>query len=107
MMVPTYPAPHLVMIHPDFAFGFFKDRFDRPSHSADANELMQRSVEGSIAEKVFDLSRVIQITADDGSKYKTTFNQSSPAGRPARDSVTRRNAKSQTMGPLLPSLITA
>ena len=79
MMVPPYPAPHLVMIHPDFAFGFFKDRFDRPSHSADANELMQRSVEGSIAEKVFDLSRVIQITADDQPEF--TGRQASSAIR--------------------------
>jgi hypothetical protein len=82
------------MIHPDFAFGFFKDRFNRSSHSADANEFIQRSVEGSIAEKVFDLSRVIQITAEDGSKYKTTFNQSSLAGRRAiRSRTEMRNHK--------------
>src|SRR5271169_3745662 len=67
--LPTLPTAHLVMIHPDFAFGFFKDRFDGPSHSADANELIQRSVDGSIAEKEFDLSRVIQITADDQPEF--------------------------------------
>src|SRR6266508_3898377 len=35
------------------------------------------------------------------------MSQSSVAGKLARDSITRRNAKSQTIGPLLPSLIVA
>ena len=69
MMMPTLPTAHLVMIHPDFPFGFFKDRFDGPSHTADANELIQRSVAGSIAEKVFDLRRVIQIAADNQPEF--------------------------------------
>src|SRR5271157_4702969 len=59
MMVPTNPAPHLVMIKTDFTFGFFKDRFDGPSHPADPHEFVQRRIERRIAEKVFDLSRVI------------------------------------------------
>ena len=87
------------MIKTDFTFGFFKDRFDGPSHPADPHEFVQRRIERCIAEKVFDLSRVIQIATD---------NQPEFTGRQTpRNSVTRRNAKSQTMGPLLPSLITA
>jgi len=44
------------MIHPDFTFRFFKDGFNWPSHSADPHELIQRSADRSIAEKVFNLT---------------------------------------------------
>ena len=57
------------MIQTDFAFGFFKDGFDRPTHAADAYELAQRCIGGSIAEVVFDHRRVIQIAADDQPEF--------------------------------------
>src|SRR3990172_8853702 len=69
MMVPSYPTSHLVMIHADFTFGFFKDGFNWPSHSADSDKLTQRSADRSIAEKVFDLRRIIQITANDQPQF--------------------------------------
>src|SRR5271157_5612046 len=69
MMMPSYPTPHLVMIHTDFTFGLLEDSFNWPSHSADPDKLTQRSAERSIAEKVFDLSRIIQITANDQPEF--------------------------------------
>src|SRR5215210_2931947 len=65
MMMPSDPTPHLVMIHSDFAFGLFENGFNRPSHSADSYELVQRSIDRSIAEKVFDFRRILQIAAND------------------------------------------
>src|SRR5487761_2276273 len=69
MMMPSYPTPHLVMIHTDFTFGLFEDRFNWPSHSADPDELTQRSADRSIAEKVFDLRKIIQIAANDQPEF--------------------------------------
>src|SRR3989304_6317672 len=69
MMMPSQPTPHLVMIHTDFAFGFFKYSFNRPSHSADPDELIQRSTDRRIAEKVFDLRRIVQIAANDQPEF--------------------------------------
>ena len=54
------PAAHLVMVryfgtimtHSDFTFGFFKDGFNRPMHTADPHELVQRRVGRSVAEVV-------------------------------------------------------
>jgi hypothetical protein len=31
MLMPSQPTAHLVMIKPNFTFGFFEDGFDRPS----------------------------------------------------------------------------
>ena len=69
MMMPSEPTAHLVMIHPDFTFGFFKDGFNGPSHSADPDKLIQRSADRRIAEKVFDLRRIIQIAANDQPEF--------------------------------------
>ena len=68
MMMPSQPAAHFVMIHSDFAFGFFKDGFNRPTHAAHPHQLAQRCMSGSIAEIVFDHRRVIQIAADNQPK---------------------------------------
>src|SRR4030067_2622396 len=69
MMMPSQPTPHLILIHTDFAFGFFEDGFDWPSHPADPHKLIERCVGRSIAEKVFDLRRIVQIAANDQPEF--------------------------------------
>src|SRR5271157_5590510 len=71
MVMPTQPTAHLVVIKPDFTFSFFKDGFDWPSHSADADKLDHGCSGGSIAEVVFDDRRVFQITAQDQPNFRT------------------------------------
>src|SRR5450759_1985763 len=69
MMMPTQPAPRLVLVETDFAFGFFKDGFNWPAHPTQAYELNQRRIGGRIAEIVFDHERVVQIAADDQPEF--------------------------------------
>src|SRR5271157_865548 len=69
MMMPSQPTAHLVMIHPDFTFGLFKDGFNRPSHTADPDKLFQGNIDGSIGEKVFDLRRILQIAAENQPEF--------------------------------------
>lgn len=61
MMMPSDPTAHLVMIHADFPFGFFKNGSNWPSHSAHSNQLRQWNADRRITEKVFDFRRIIQI----------------------------------------------
>ena len=79
------------MVETDFAFGFFKDGFNRPAHPTQADELTQWRIGGRIAEVIFDHGPVVQIAADDQPEFG--------AGKLPRDSVTRTKAKSQTIGP--------
>ena len=65
MMMPSQPTSHLVMIHPDFAFGLFENKFDRPSHSANPHKLLQRHADRRIAEIVFDPGGILQIATND------------------------------------------
>ena len=65
MVMPTQPTAHFVMVKTDFAFGFFENGFDRPTHAADADELDQGCIGRSIAEVKLDDRRVLQIAADD------------------------------------------
>ena len=59
------------MIKADFAFGFFEDGFDRPSHAADAYELDHGSFSRGIAEVELDDRRILQIAADDQPDFWT------------------------------------
>ena len=69
VVVPSQPATQLVMVETDLAFCFFEYRFNRPSHSANTDQLMQRDLSRSIAEVVFDDGRVIQIAAEDQPEF--------------------------------------
>src|ERR1700690_3911986 len=80
MVMPSDPATHLVMIQPDFAFGFFKDGFNGPTHTTHAHQLNQWSFCWGVAEVVLNHFRVIKIAADDkteftGGQVCTRFNQ--------------------------------
>ena len=97
--MPAQPTAHFVMVKTDFAFVFLKNGFNGPAHPADAHELDQGSFDRGIAKVELDHGRIIQIAADDQPDFGP--------GKFARDSIRRRKAKSQTIGPLLPSLIVA
>jgi len=67
--MPPQPTTHFVMIQTDFAFGFFKDGFDRPTHTADPYKLVERCLGGGIAEIVFDDRGILQIAAEDQPEF--------------------------------------
>src|SRR3972149_9437632 len=71
MMMPAKPATHFVMVETDFAFGFFKNDFDGPTHAADTHKLDQRGIGRGVAEVELDLRRVIQVAADDQPDFGT------------------------------------
>jgi len=79
------------MVKTDFAFGFFEDGFDRQTHTADTDKLDQRRVGRCIAEVEFDLGWSWRL--------RRMISQISGPGKLALDSMTRKKAKSQTMGP--------
>jgi hypothetical protein len=54
MMMPAKPTAHFVMIETDFAFGFFKNDFNGPTHAADAHQLDQGCIGRGIAEAGLD-----------------------------------------------------
>jgi len=71
MMVPTQPTTHLVMVKPDFAFGFFEDGLNWLAHTTDPHEIALGRVSRAVAEVLFDQAV--------SSRLRRMISQSSPA----------------------------
>src|SRR5688500_19346616 len=71
MVMPTQPTAQFVVVEADFAFGFLKNDFNRPTHPTDAHQFEQGNADGRIAEVELELAGVLQIAADDQPEFGT------------------------------------
>ncbi len=65
MVMPAQPTARFVLVQTNFAFVLLKNNLDRPSHPANAHELVQGRLEGGIAKVELDHAWIVQIAADD------------------------------------------
>ena len=64
-MMPAQPTAQFVLVQTDFAFGFFKNDFNRPTHATNTHQFADSNRGGSVAEVEFELAWIIQIAAND------------------------------------------
>ena len=64
MVVPAQPTAGFIVVETDFAFAFFEDDFDGPTHAADAHQFKQGDVYRGITEVELEFSRVVHIAPD-------------------------------------------
>src|SRR3990172_6351862 len=63
MMMPSQQGPRFIVIHADFAFGFFERSFDRPAQTTDPDQLWNRATRRRIAQIEFQLGLRSQTAA--------------------------------------------
>src|SRR5262245_57108661 len=69
MMMPTAPSAGFIMIHPQFAFAFFERSLDRPAQARLAYQISFGNLRRSIAQIIFDLSRITRAAAKDNPHF--------------------------------------
>src|SRR5712692_8599903 len=65
VMMPTQPTACFIVVEADLAFAFFKEGFNGPTQTTEADELSYRRGAGRIAEVELNHRWVIEVTADD------------------------------------------
>jgi hypothetical protein len=64
-MMPSQPGTNFVLIHSNFAFGFFERSFNRPSQTTDPHQFLDGAVGGGIAQIEFHFGLRSQTAATD------------------------------------------
>jgi hypothetical protein len=95
VMLPAQPTASFTRIEADLAFAFFEAGFDRPAQAAETDKLGQGRRAGRRAEVDLGKRRVVEVRADDQPQVRT--------GQASASFDHAPKAKSQTMGPWLPS----
>ena len=65
MMLPSQPSTNFILIHADFAFGFFERSFNRPAQTTDSDQFLDGASGGSIAQIEFHFGLRSQTAATD------------------------------------------
>ena len=65
-MMPTHPGAGFIMIHADFAFGFFENGFDRPALTTQVSHRPRRDPDWGVAQVILSLGRFRETAPKDG-----------------------------------------
>ena len=65
-MMPAHPRPGFIMIHADFTFGLFEDRFDRPALPAHIGHRARCDTDRRVAQVIPGFGRFRQTASKDG-----------------------------------------
>ena len=65
MMMPSQPGTSFIVIHSDFAFGFFECGFDRPAQTTDPHQFLDGAMGRRIAQIEFHFGLRSQTAATD------------------------------------------